>query len=60
MPLDIYTEIVEQDYIYKKNYAPILFDESKKKVSVGGIVLLIFMQKIWREARLMTFAQPHL
>jgi hypothetical protein len=55
MPLDVYTEIIELDYIYKKNYALMLFDESKKKVSVNPIDLLIYMQKIWRESKIMTF-----
>jgi len=27
LPIDIFTEIIEQDYIFKKNYPSMLFDD---------------------------------
>jgi hypothetical protein len=43
LSLEVYTEIVEQDYQYKKKYIPILFDESKKKVGVSSMDVLQFI-----------------
>jgi hypothetical protein len=60
MPLDVFTEIIEQDYICKKAYPPMLFEEAKKKVGVNAIDVLVFMQKTWRESRVMSFSSPYL
>lgn len=37
-----------------------LFEESKKKTGVNAIDILVFMQKAWREARVMTFSGNYL
>jgi hypothetical protein len=53
LPVDIFTEILEQDYIFKKNYPTqpaVLFDELKRKTGVNTIDVLMFLQKAWREA----------
>ncbi|CAD8200548.1 unnamed protein product [Paramecium pentaurelia] len=60
LALEIYTEIIEQDYQYKKKYNPMLFDESKKKVGVSSMDVLQFIQKVWREAKVMTFSGAYL
>lgn len=31
IPLDLVAEILEADFIYKKKYEPLLFDETKNK-----------------------------
>ncbi|CAD8195886.1 unnamed protein product [Paramecium pentaurelia] len=51
LALEIYTEIIEQDYQYKKN--TILFD-------VSSMDILQFIQKVGREAKVMTFSGSYL
>ncbi|EGR29457.1 hypothetical protein IMG5_155340 [Ichthyophthirius multifiliis] len=60
LPLDIYFDIIESDYIYKKNYNPILFDESKRKFGVNSIDLLLYINKLNNEAQFFTFSSMYL
>lgn len=49
-------DIIEQDYLYKKEYDTKLFDENKKKTTINSIDLLTYMLKIGRESKIMTFS----
>ena len=55
--MDIQTEILESDYIYKKKYDAILFDETKnKKTVVNSLDLVSLLSKLDVESRVMTFS----
>ena len=57
VPMDIQMEILESDYIYKKKYDTILFDESKnKKTVVNSLDLVSLLNKLDVESRIMTFS----
>lgn len=57
IPQDLVNEILESDFIYKKKYDPMLFDEAKnKKLSVNSLDLISLLNKLSNESRLMTFS----
>ena len=57
IPADLVNEILEADFIYKKRYDPLLFDESKnKKTAVTSLDLISLLNKMATESRLMTFS----
>jgi hypothetical protein len=60
LPVDIFIEIIEQDYLFKKNYPAMLFEEQKKKTGVNAIDILQFLSKGWREGQVMTFSSSYL
>lgn len=66
LPLDIYFDIIESDYLFKKDYSlnaadgVVLFDESKKKQSVNCVDLLMQLIKLARDSQIFTFTNPHL
>lgn len=56
VPADLVNELLEADFIYKKKYDSLLFDESKnKKTSIATIDLISLLNKISRESKIMTF-----
>ncbi|KRW99762.1 hypothetical protein PPERSA_07839 [Pseudocohnilembus persalinus] len=69
IPTDIFYEIIEQDYLCKKDYNEIitypmqldehiqLFDENKKKINIQTIDLLMILIKYFNESKIMTFNQ---
>ena len=49
-------EILEADFIYKKKYDPLLFDEVKnKKTTITTLDLISLINKIGRESKIITF-----
>ncbi|EAR94374.2 hypothetical protein TTHERM_00049190 (macronuclear) [Tetrahymena thermophila SB210] len=66
LPLDIYFDVIESDYLYKKDYnmvaneGVVLFDETKKKSTVNTVDLLMQLVKLQREAQIFTFNNPYI
>ena len=57
IPADLVAEILESDFIYKKKYEQILFDETKnKKTIVNSLDLVYLLNKLQRESKIMTFS----
>jgi len=49
-------ELLESDFIYKKKYDPLLFDEIKnKKTAITSLDLISLINKLSRESKIMTF-----
>jgi len=57
IPIDLVSEILEADFIYKKKYDPLLFDETKnKKLQVNSLDLISLLNKLESESKIMTFS----
>ena len=57
IPIDLVAEILETDFIYKKKYDQLLFDETKnKKLQVNSLDLVSLLNKLEYESKIMTFS----
>lgn len=72
LPLDAFYDILEQDFAFKMAYNTadtskaarkenvILFSEEKKKVNVESMDILMYLLKLFRECKIMSFSNDHL
>lgn len=56
IPLEIQQEVLEQDYLYKKDNPEGLVDPNKKKAALNALDLVTYLIKIANESKRFTYS----